>query len=93
MNVYKMSMIIRKKLASMRLPPTPLCMFLSPSYRVLYLKFTYGSQFSEEKNDLEICSLVPEILNKQTFERFCLKALYGVQYSKSVRGILISPEF
>ena len=37
---------------------------------VLYSKFTYVSQFSEEKNGLEICSLVPEIFNKQTFERF-----------------------
>ena len=35
---------------------------------VLYLKlkFTYGSQFSKEKNGLEICLLVLEILNKQT---------------------------
>ena len=32
---------------------------------VRYLKFTYRSQFSEEKNSLEICFLVPEILNKQ----------------------------
>ena len=31
---------------------------------VLYLKFTYGSQFSEEKNGLEICLLVLEIFNK-----------------------------
>ena len=37
---------------------------------VLYSKFIYVSQFSEEKNGLKICSLVPEILNKQTFERF-----------------------
>ena len=37
---------------------------------VLYSKFTYVSQFSEEKNGLEICSFVPEIFNKQTFERF-----------------------
>ena len=25
---------------------------------IWYLKFTYGSQFSEEKNDIEICLLV-----------------------------------
>ena len=31
---------------------------------VLYSKFTYGSQFSEEQNNLEICCLGPEILNK-----------------------------
>ena len=31
---------------------------------VLYSKFTYGSQFSEEKNGLEILFLVPEISNK-----------------------------
>ena len=31
---------------------------------VLYSKFTYGSQLSEEKNGLEICPLVPEIFNK-----------------------------
>ena len=31
---------------------------------VRYLKFTYGSQFSEEKNGLEICLLVLEIFNK-----------------------------
>ena len=31
---------------------------------VLYSKFTYGSQFSEEKSGLEIRFLVPEILNK-----------------------------
>ena len=31
---------------------------------VLYSKFTYGSQLSEEKNGLEIRFLVPEILNK-----------------------------
>ena len=37
---------------------------------ILYSKFTYGSQFSEEKNGVEIRSLVPEISNKQTFERF-----------------------
>ena len=30
---------------------------------VLYSEFTYGSQFSEEKNDLEIRSLFPKILN------------------------------
>ena len=34
---------------------------------VLYLKFTYGSQFSEEKNGLEICFLVLKILSEQTF--------------------------
>ena len=37
---------------------------------VLYSKFTYGSQFSEEKNGLEICLLVLEIFNKQTFLPF-----------------------
>ena len=31
---------------------------------VLYSEFTYGSQFSEEKNGLEIRLLVPEIFNK-----------------------------
>ena len=31
---------------------------------VLYSKFTYGSQFSEEKNGQEIRFLVPEILSK-----------------------------
>ena len=31
---------------------------------VLYSKFTYGSQFSEEKNGLEIRFLVPEISSK-----------------------------
>ena len=31
---------------------------------VLYSKFTYGSQFSEEKNGLEIRFLGPEILSK-----------------------------
>ena len=34
---------------------------------VLYLKFAYGSQFLEEKNGLDICVLVLEISNKQTF--------------------------
>ena len=29
--------------------------------------------FRRKKNDLEICSLIPEILNKQAFERFFLK--------------------
>ena len=33
---------------------------------VLYSKFAYGSQFSEEKNDLKIRYLVAEILSKQT---------------------------
>ena len=44
---------------------------------VLYSKFRYGSQFSEEKNSLEICSLVLEILSKKTFLPFfetpCMK--------------------
>ena len=31
----------------------------------LYSKFAYGSQFSGEKNDLSIRSLVIEILSKQ----------------------------
>ena len=31
---------------------------------VLYSEFTYGSQFSEEKNGQEIRFLVPEILSK-----------------------------
>ena len=41
--------------------------YLSPQYHtelVLCSKFSYGSQFSEEKNGLEISFLVPEILNK-----------------------------
>ena len=33
---------------------------------VLYQNFTYGTQFSEEINGLEICLLVLEILKKQT---------------------------
>ena len=39
----------------------------------LYSKFTYRSLFSEEKNGLEICLLVLEILNKQTFLSFFWK--------------------
>ena len=31
---------------------------------VLYSEFTYGYQFSEETNNLEIRFLIPEILNK-----------------------------
>ena len=31
---------------------------------VLYSEFTYGYQFSEETNGLEIRFLIPEILNK-----------------------------
>ena len=40
--------------------------YLSPQYHtelVLYSKLSYGSQFSEEKNGVEICFLVPEKLN------------------------------
>ena len=33
---------------------------------ILYSDFTDGSQFSEEKNGLEICFLVNEIFNKQS---------------------------
>ena len=44
---------------------------------VLYSKFTYGSQFSEEKNGLEIRFLVPEIVSKYKrsifFETPCMK--------------------
>ena len=39
----------------------------APYYRtemVLYSEFTYGYQFSEETNGLEIRFLIPEILNK-----------------------------
>ena len=44
---------------------------------VLYSKFTYGSQFSEENNGSEIRFLVPEILNK--YERLIfLDALYHI---------------
>ena len=47
---------------------------------VLYSKLLYGSQFSEEKNSLEICFLVPEILNKYKrsifFETPCIISLY-----------------
>ena len=41
--------------------------YLSPQYHtelVLYSKLSYGSQFSEEKNGVEICFLVPKIINK-----------------------------
>ena len=44
---------------------------------VLYSKFTYGSQFSEEENGLEIRFLVPEILSKYKrsifFETPCIE--------------------
>ena len=44
----------------------------------LYSKFTYGSQFSEEKNGLEIRFLVPEILSRYKryifFETPCSEA-------------------
>ena len=35
--------------------------------------FHMDLSFQKKKNDLEIFSLVPEILNKQTFERFFFK--------------------
>ena len=43
---------------------------------VLYSKFTYESQFSE-KSSLEICLLVLEILNKQTFFPFFETPVYN----------------
>ena len=46
----------------------------------MYSKFTYGSQFSEEKNGLEIRFLVPEILSKYKrsifFETPCSEAFF-----------------
>ena len=43
---------------------------------VLYSEFTYGSQFSEEKNGQEIRFLVPEILSKYKRSIFFWDALY-----------------
>ena len=37
---------------------------------VLYSKFAYGSQFSEEKNDLTILHLVAKILGKNPVSFF-----------------------
>ena len=45
----------------------------------LYSKFTYGSQFSEEKNGLEIRFMVPEILSKYKRSKF-LRHPVGLAY-------------
>ena len=51
---------------------------------ILYSKFSYGSQFSEEKNGLEIRSLVPEIFKKYKrsifFETPCRSYLYSSMF-------------
>ena len=51
----------------------------------MYSKFTYGSQFSEEKNGLEIRFLVPEILSKYKrsifFETPCNIVKYCIMFS------------
>ena len=58
---------------------------------VRYSKDTYGSQFSEEKNGLEIRFLKPEIFNKykrSIFLRrpvFCLLMLNTVLYNCTLR--------
>ena len=43
---------------------------------VLYSEFTYGSQFSEEKNGQEIRFLVPEILSKYKRSNFLGRPVY-----------------
>ena len=57
---------------------------------VLYSEFTYGSQFSEETNGLEIRFLVPEILNKYKRSIFlgtpCM--LTSVYYDKITENML-----
>ena len=63
---------------------------------VLYSKFAYGSQFSEEKNDLTILHLVAKILGKNPVSFFlgrpvvgsCLECILGVwMVSKGVWGL------
>ena len=44
---------------------------------VLYSKFAYGSQFSEEKNDLTILHLVAKILGKNPVSFFLGRPVYG----------------
>ena len=62
---------------------------------VLYSEFTYRSQFSEEKNGLEIRFLVPEILSKYKRSIFLrrpvsrLEAKYCVQYFQPQSEILL----
>ena len=45
---------------------------------VLYSKFSYGSQFSEEKDDLEICFLIPEILTNPILAIFFKHPVVGI---------------
>ena len=52
---------------------------------VLYSKYSYGSQFSEEKNDLKIRYLVAKILSKNCGSFFSGHPVYfGVFFSSVV---------
>ena len=79
---------IKKNASSIRLPlsQAPFCFVnisapLNRREMVLYSKFAYGSQFSEEKNDLTILHLVAKILGKNPVS-FFWDALYMVTKSK-----------
>ena len=60
---------------------------------VLYSKFTYGSQFSEEKNGLEIRFLGPEILinrmnEKQDHTHPCFTPLFSLKKFVQPKSVL-----
>ena len=55
---------------------------------VLYSKFTYGSQFSEEKSGLEIRFLVPEILrhHEQSGTLYSMTLQSGIIHSGTLQS-------